>query len=357
VARGGTRSAPWLGVVALLIAIPGCGNAAPGSTGQAQAPSPGPAGRGDVLATVDGVAITRAEVEDALGAALAKVEEQAYQMRRDQLDDLIATRLIEREAKKRGVTVDALLEQQIAARVAPVTDGDVEAFVKVNRHRIQGDPANLTAQIKGYLASQREAQRRTEFVESLRGAAKVEVQLKAPPVFRANVRTEGFPSRGPADAPVTIVEFSDFHCPFCRSVQPTLNTLLSKYPGKVRLVYRHFPLDSLHPQARSASEASWCANEQNRFWEFHDRVYANGPDASPETLSRLAGEAGLDAAAFSSCLASGRATASVEQDVEEGTKHGVTGTPGFFVNGRNLSGNQPLEAFVRVIDEELQGTR
>jgi protein-disulfide isomerase len=351
-----TRSAPWLGVIALLIAIPGCGNAAQGTTGQA-APAAAPASQGDVLATVDGVSITRGEVEEALGATLAKLEEQAYQMRKDQLEDLIAKRLIEREAKKRGLTVDALIEQEVNARVAAVTDADVDAFVKINRSRIQGDPAALTPQIKSYLLTQRETERRAAFIEGLRKAAKVDVQLAAPPVFRSKVATEGFPSRGPAGAPVTIVEFSDFHCPYCRSVQPTLTALLSKYPGKVRLVYRHFPLDSLHPQARKASEASWCASEQNRFWEFHDRIYANGPDASPETLQRLAGDVGLDAARFSSCLASGRAAASVAKDVEEGAQHGVEGTPGFFVNGRNLSGNQPLEAFVRIIDEELQGTR
>jgi protein-disulfide isomerase len=338
----------------LVIAIPGCGNAAQDTPSQASAQSPT---RNEVLATVDGVAITRAEVEDALGATLAKVEEQAFQMRKDQLDELIAARLLEAEAKKRGIAVDALIAQEVSGRVAAVTEADVDAFVTVNRHRIQGDPAKLTPQIRGYLQEQREADRRTEFVEGLRKAARVDVQLKAPPVFRAKVATDGFPSRGAADAPVTIVEFSDFHCPYCRAVQPTLNALLAKYPGKVRLVYRHFPLDSLHPQARRASEASWCAAEQDRFWQFHDRIYANGPDASPETLQRLASESGVDAARFSTCLASGRAATSIERDLQEGTSHGVSGTPGFFVNGRSLSGNLPLESFVRIIDEELAGTR
>jgi protein-disulfide isomerase len=347
-------SAPWLGLVALLIAIPGCGNAAP--AGQASPPPQAPAA-GDVLATIDGVSITRAEVEDALGVTLAKVEEQAYQLRRGQLDEMIATRLLEAEAKKRGVTVDQLVEQEVKGKAGEVTSADVDAFVKINRHRIQGDPAQLTPQITAYLRSQRESERREEYVDGLRKAARVEVRLAAPPVFRAKVATEGFPSRGPADAPVTIVEFSDFHCPFCRSVQPTLNALLQKYPSQVRLVYRHFPLDSLHPQARRASEASWCAAEQNRFWEFHDRVYASGPDASEETIRRLAREAGLDAAKLESCLASGRAAESIEKDLAEGSKFGVTGTPGFFVNGRTLSGHQPLESFVKIIDEELAGTR
>ena len=272
-------------------------------------------------------------------------------------DELIATRLIAGEAKRRGTTVDALVAQEITAKVAPVTEADIAAFVTANRHRIQGDPATLAPQIRAYLASQRETERRAAFVEGLRTAGRVDVQLKAPPVFRAKVASEGFPARGPAAAPITIVEFSDFHCPYCRAVQPTLNQVMAKYPGKVRLVYRHFPLDSLHPQARRAAEASWCAAEQDMFWQFHDRIYASGPDASEDTLKRLAGEAGLDTAKFASCVASGRASASIEKDVEEGARHGVSGTPGFFVNGRSLSGNMPFDAFVRVIDEELQGTR
>jgi protein-disulfide isomerase len=253
--------------------------------------------------------------------------------------------------------VDALVAEEVTAKVAPVTEADVAAFVTANRHRIQGDPAALTPQIRGYLETQRETERRAAFVEGLRAAARVDVRLTPPPVFRAKVASEGFPTRGPASAPITIVEFSDFHCPYCRAVQPTLNQVMAKYPGKIRLVYRHFPLDSLHPQARRAAEASWCAAEQDKFWQFHDRIYASGPDASEETLKRLAGEAGLDTAKFSSCVASGRAAAAIEKDVEEGERHGVSGTPGFFVNGRSLSGNMPLDAFVRVIDEELQATR
>ena len=116
-------------------------------------------------------------------------------------------------------------------------------------------------------------------------------------------------------------------------------------------------MPSLHPQARRASEASWCANEQGRFWQFHDRVYAAGADASDAALARFVREASLDKRAFETCLASGRAAASIQRDVAEGSEHGLSGTPGFFVNGRFLSGNQPVSAFAQVIDEELKDTR
>jgi protein-disulfide isomerase len=247
--------------------------------------------------------------------------------------------------------------QEITAHVAAVTQADIDAFIDANRSRIPGDPKALTGQIRAYLEHQRTTERRTAFVSTLRQKSSVAVHLAPPPVFRAEVASDGFPTRGPAQAPVTIVEFSDFHCPYCRAVQPTLTQLLRKYPGKVRLVYRHLPLDGLHPQARHVAEASWCADQQQKFWAFHDQVYAAGPDASDAALARLAKASGLDMGEFESCLASGRAREPVQKDVEEGSGHGLTGTPGFFVNGRPLTGNQPLSAFTAIIDEELQAAQ
>jgi protein-disulfide isomerase len=187
----------------------------------------------------------------------------------------------------------------------------------------------------------------------LRDAAEVKVFLAAPPVFRADVNLTGAPVRGNAAAPVTVVEFSDFHCPFCRQVQPVLTQLLQKYNGRVRLVYKDMPLDALHGQARGVAEAGRCAAEQGRFWEFHDKVYANGPDGSAPTMQRLAQEAGVDVNKFESCRTSRKFQAGVEKDVQEGTELGINGTPGFFINGRFLSGAQPIEAFTRIIDQEL----
>src|SRR5262249_32193282 len=147
--------------------------------------------------------------------------------------------------------------------------------------------------------------RREEFLQSLRAKAKVVVML-SPPMGRIKIPIEGAPFRGKVDAPVTIVEFSDFHCPFCSKVQPTLKQVLAKYGDRVKLVYRHLPIDQLHPQARQAAEAAVCAFEQGKFWEYHDLLYANGPDASPEKLKSLAQGAGLDTQAFDQCLLTGK---------------------------------------------------
>jgi protein-disulfide isomerase len=336
-------AALWLSSVA-------CGSAQ--SPAAAQAPAPAP-GASDAVATVGGTAITRADLDALVAPQIAKLDEQAHQIRRTQLDELIAVKLLEAEAKARNLSFEALEKTEVLDKVAPVTQADLDAFVAANRARLPGDPVALMPQIRQYLTEQRQGARREAFLDELRGKTKVEVLLKPPAAFRATIDLAGTPSRGSDTATVTVVEFSDFHCPFCRRVQPTLNQLLAKYPSQVKLVYKHMPLDQLHPQARRAAEASWCAQQQGKFWQYHDLLYAGGPDGSDATLSAVATRAGLDPAAYQQCMASGKAAEVVQQQVDEGAKFGVSGTPGFFVNGRFLNGAVPLETFVQVIEEEL----
>ena len=329
-----------------------CGQAQ--SPAAAQAPQPAAdRAAGDPVATVGGVAITRGDLEALVAPQVAKLEEQAHQLRRQQLDALIAERLLDAEAKRRGVTPAALEKAEIADKVPALTQADIDAFVQANRARLPADPATLMPQIRQYLTEQRQEERRAAFLEELRGRTKVEVMLEPPPAFRATIDVAGTPSRGAENARVTVVEFSDFHCPFCRRVQPTLNQLLAKYPNDVRLVYKHMPLDQLHPQARRAAEASWCAQQQGKFWEYHDQLYAGGPDGSDANLSAIAARVGLDVAKYQQCMSAGAAAAEVQKHVEEGSRYGVNGTPGFFINGRFVNGAVPLETFVQVVDEEL----
>jgi protein-disulfide isomerase len=305
------------------------------------------------LAEVDGEAITAGEVEQALGAPLRNLEEQIYALKRQKLEALIVERLLAREAAKRSITVRALLEAEVTAKVGPASDQEIESLYQANKSQLKGDEATIREQIRARLQSQKLVAQRQAFIQSLRSQAQVVVHLKAPPVFRAEVSVDGAPVKGPATAPVTLVEFTDFHCPFCKQVQPTLDQLLAKYDGKVKLVYRDFPIDQLHPQARKVHEAARCAHDQGKFWAFHDRLYATAPKASPQELKAYAQEVGLDAPAFEQCLASGKYRAAVQKDEDDGIRAGVTGTPAFFVNGRLLSGAQPLESFVRLIEEEL----
>jgi protein-disulfide isomerase len=160
-------------------------------------------------------------------------------------------------------------------------------------------------------------------------------------------------SRGPKDAPVTIVEFSDFQCPFCKTATVTIKQVLDKYPGKVRLVFRDYPLASLHPQAPKAHEAARCAADQSKFWEYHDVLFERSPKLSVPELKRYAQELKLDATAFDQCLDSGKHTAQVDKDFQEGVSLGLTGTPSFFINGKQIVGAQPFATFQKVVDGEL----
>jgi protein-disulfide isomerase len=170
---------------------------------------------------------------------------------------------------------------------------------------------------------------------------------------RVAVATAGHATHGPADAPVTIVEFADFECPFCGGLFSTLKTIELAYPGKVRFVYRHFPLTKIHPYAQKAAEAAVCAGEQGRFWEMHDSLFRSQRDLGVESLKRRAKELGVDAAAFDVCLDSGRTAARIKEDVSDAAKAGVRGTPTLFINGRMLLGNQPVELRA-IIDDELR---
>jgi protein-disulfide isomerase len=175
---------------------------------------------------------------------------------------------------------------------------------------------------------------------------------------RVSVAAEG-PSLGPADAPVTIIEFSDFQCPYCGRASNTVKQIHERYPKQVRIVYRHLPLDSIHPHARPAAEAAACANAQSRFWEFHDKIFANQRALSAPDLQRYAKEVGLDVAAFDQCVTERKFQALVDLDLKAANTAAAAagkrslGTPAFFVNGILVSGAKPAEEFYRLIDAEL----
>jgi protein-disulfide isomerase len=322
----------------------------------AQVPPPGtpPASAERVVATIDGDKITEADLDRAVGAEIGRLEQQIYELRKNRLDELIGERLVAREAARRNVPVDDLLKSEVDAKAGAISDDEVTRFFEANKARLPNAP-NIRDQIRQYLTMQRTEDAREAFVGTLRANAAVAVTLAKPPIRRAEVLVGSSPVRGDASAPVTIVEFSDFHCPYCRTVQPTLLKLLDAYPGKVRLVYKDLPLDGLHPNARQASEAARCANDQGKFWQFHDVLYSGtvGIDVSAETLTGVATKAGLDLAAFKQCLDGDAHLEGIQRDVDHAGKLGLTGTPAFFVNGRLLTGAQPFEGFAKIIDEEL----
>ncbi len=265
-----------------------------------------------------------------------------------QLNKLIDERALALEAKAKHTTPEALL----AAQQAPaVTDAQVRAFYDQRRAEI-GQPFDAAApKIHEYLekSSSEEAHRR--YLDSLRAKYHAAILLEP---RRETVSASGGLVRGPAQAPITIVEFSDFQCPFCGRLEPVLERVLARYPKDVRLVYRNYPLPELHPQAEKAAEAGLCAREQGKFWEMHDLMFAEQQSLGDQDLKDKARRLGLDADKFAECLDSGRMRSAVEVDVKDGDALGIQGTPASFINGRFLSGAVDEDELSAVIDDELR---
>jgi len=278
-------------------------------------------------------------------------ERRIFERKQKRLDEAIGQELLAQEAAKTGVTIEALLAKEVDAKVPAVTEEQVEKFYERYKDRLVSRPeAELKAKARSILEKYRRIGARGKYVESLRARASISTFLK-PPVLRFEIPVAGAPFRGSAAAPVTIVKFEDFHCSFCQSAQDTLAKLLAAYGERVRLVHRDFPID---PESRSlAHEAARCADLQGRFWAYHDALYANAGKTTAEELKAHAGSTGLDVPAFEQCLERRTFRTTVEREVDEGKRLGVKATPTFFVNGRPLVGAQPLDQFMRLIEEEL----
>jgi predicted DsbA family dithiol-disulfide isomerase len=305
---------------------------------------------GGTVALVGGVPISARQLEDVIKGPLMELRIQEYSLRSEALDGLITQALLDREAVARGITLPALLKAEVEDKVG-VTEAEIRAFYEQNKERFrdQGE-AEALRQIEPGLKQQRQRERREALLRDLRSKAGVHVLLEP---FRVAVEPGAGAARGPQGAAVTIVEFSDFQCPYCARAWPTLELLRKTYGDRVRIVYRDFPL-STHPQAGKAAEAAACARDQGKFWEMHDRIFENQARLQVADLKRYAEEVGLEPSAFEQCLDSGRHAVDWERDLEEGAVYGVSGTPAFFINGRPLVGAQPFASFAQVIEDELK---
>jgi protein-disulfide isomerase len=296
---------------------------------------------GEILARVEGRTVTEAEIMDLVAGDLVTLERQRHNLIAAAVNGRVQDILTEIEAERRGISKEELLEVEVQGKLAEVPAADVDAFY--TSRRLRQPKESVEPQIRRYLAYQK-------LIETLE--AKTKPEILTPP-FRVDVEADG-PSKGKETAPVTVVEFGDFECPPCGQAYPVMKQIAEKYADQVRIVFRHFPLREIHPNAQKAGEASICALDQGKFWDLHDKMFENQRNLSVAGLKEMAGEIpGLDAAAFGECLDDGRHAELVEEDVEEGGKIGVSGTPAFFVNGRFLAGAPSYEAFAKLIDDEI----
>jgi protein-disulfide isomerase len=303
-----------------------------------------------VVATVQDQPISAEELTTALRSELIRLEMERYQIMKQKLDELIAARLLRLEAAKRGVPTQQLEQEEIIAKVPPVSPEQVKAFYEANKNRIRQPLEQISPRIKAYLQQQEQQKQQRAFLKELRQRYPVTIALQAPIV---DVDADDDPFQGPENAPVTIIEFSDFQCPYCRRVQPTLQRLLHEYQGLIRLVFRDFPLRNIHPQAQKAHEAAQCAAEQKQFWAYHDKLFATSR-LQVQDLKQYAQELGLDPQQFNACLDSGTYAREVEGDLQAGANAGVSATPSFFINGQPASGAIGYDRFKELVDTALE---
>ncbi|HEY3601756.1 MAG TPA: thioredoxin domain-containing protein [Chthoniobacterales bacterium] len=273
-------------------------------------------------------------------------QQSVHQLIETSLEQVVQGRLLDAEAASRKIS-----REQLLAKIKPaaVTDADVDAFYKQNKAQIPRPKREVGSEIKSYLEQLGEQQAKTDYLNKLQDKYKVEYKLEP---FRVQVAATG-PVKGRTNAPVTIVEFLDFECPFSSGMSPTLQAVEKKYGDKVRVVCRQYPLSS-HPNAQKAAEASLCAQDQGKFWEMHDAMFADQKKLGVEQLKATAASLGLNTDNFNKCIDSGEKHAIIQADLKEGQAAGVSGTPAIFVNGRFFSGVVPMEQLTTVIDDELR---
>ena len=314
----------------------------------AVAATPSSAGASPVVARTAVGDITEQQLDAAI-AARPKLAKQLYEIKHDALEDLVLQKLVAAAAAKQNLTVEAYLHKELDGRVVAPTEAEVRAFYD---RELQASGTyhydDIRDQLAAHLLSERRKQATVALIERLRAEAQVQLFLVPP---RVQVHGDG-PSRGPGDAAVTIIEFSDFQCPYCRQQAVTLHRVLEEYPRDVRLVFLDFPL-SAHPDARNAAQAAGCAGEQGQFWAMHDLLFQHQEALGAEDLRTYAQKVGIDANKFDACMKSGRQTPGIDKTVRLGEEIGVDGTPALFVNGRPLAGAVSYAELKQTIDEEL----
>src|SRR5713101_2341919 len=291
-----------------------------------------------LVATVDGQPIYEQDLMSVAGPSLVGLRDQEFKVKSDALNQLMRQKLIETEAKKKGVTPEELLKQEVDSKIAEPSDDEAKGYYLAAKNESSLTFEEIKAQIKQLLRTAEIQQARVKYGESLRAKANVSVRLQPPKV---EVAYDPARVRGNAKAPVTIVVFSDFQCPFCQKAEPILKDLLAKYNGQVKLAFLDFPMRSLHPQAQIAAEAGRCAEQQGKFWQYHDVLFADQTKLDEAGLAQSARSLGLDENSFQSCLNAGKFKSQIEQDLQEGNKVGAAGTPAFFIDGIYVNGVRP----------------
>ena len=310
-----------------------------------------------VLGSLDGQQIRESDLAPDVRREVIEFENEMQQRHMHQLwlayEQELSNRLIAREAKKRNMTVAALRKEEIDDKVQAPSDEEIRAIYDRNAADTELSFDQAAPIIRNKLTEHAKDETERAYIEKLRDSAQVTTTIPVPNLPRYDVDLGKAPVTGNANAKVTIVEFSDFQCPYCRQAHMVIAELQKEYPNDLRVVYRDFPLPQ-HPQARPAALAAECAHEQDKFWPYHDKLFQEQSALATADLARYAQEVGLKVDQFQACLADGRAERVVREDEDAARRLGVSGTPAMFVNGVKLIGLLPLPLMQSLIDHELR---
>lgn len=310
------------------------------------------ADRKRVLATVNNEPITAGDVEDALQSLIFNVQDQVYTIRKVALDAKINDTLLEAEAKRRNITPQELFTQEVIPHIKLVTEADARKFYDENKERVKAPFEQMAAQIIDFLKEQEFQNAAGVYATQLRKNAAIQIYLKEPDPPVVNIAIDDQPMKGNPNAPVTIIEFTDFQCPSCGKTQPLLEEIAKEYGDKLRLVARDFPLDQ-HQFAEKAAEAAEAAREQDKYWEYTAILFKNQEALAVPNLKEYATQVGLDRAKFDQALDSGKFADKVKRDLREGEKLGVGSTPTLFINGKRVR-DKTREGLKAMIDTALK---
>ncbi len=311
-----------------------------------------------IIATVAGTNITAEELESPLASRIFRLQEEIYGLKNKRLNDMITKILLEKEAAQQGISLQSLADS-ILSTETDVTDQEVAQYRQQNRSRLaglKGNEESIQKQIKTYLEKRKRTLKVKGYVEPLKEKYNVTVFLAEPSLPFTRISEGNSPVWGPSDATVTIIEFSDYLCPACRAAHDATKKIRDQYQGKIKWVFKDFPL-SRHKGAKRLAAAARCAGEQEKFWEFQDLLFAAKDKIDTAQLNAFAKKLHMETDRFDQCLESGKYLPEIQKDIEGAKKAGVGATPTFIINGRLRSGAPPLEKFQEMIEAALEKTQ
>jgi protein-disulfide isomerase len=301
----------------------------------------------DVVSVINGEKITRAEMQDKVGGRLLQPRYDLYQAEQKALDEFIAQRLLEIEARRQNLTVDELLKREVNSKVADPTEDQLRAVYEVTNAASQPFDT-VKDKLLEFVRTARQTKARIAYIDALRAKSDVLILL-APP--RTEVAVGDAPRSGPANAPVQLVEFADYECPYCIKVYPIVKKLKEEFGDRVSFVFKNLPLP-MHAHAQKAAEGALCAAAQNKFWDYYNRLFTS-TNLDVPAQKQFASELKLDTGKFDLCLDSGAQVAAVQKDAAEAQKLGLSATPSFFLNGHFFTGAVDYNSLRQMVLQEL----